>query len=79
LNGNLTTGLTSGLINERMFSYLYRYYYTNCERQLPTEMDVDRSVQVKARNLCPNPIDLLVFVEIMREMTIDLETGARVG
>jgi hypothetical protein len=79
LNGNLTTGLTSGLINEKMFSYLYRYYYANCERELPTEAGKERSIQVKGRNLCLNSIDLLVFVEFERYLEIDLETGQRVG
>ena len=79
LNGNLTTGLTSGLINEKMFSYLYRYYYANCERELPTVKSQERSIQVKGRNLCSLPIDLLVFVEYEREMMIDIETGQRVG
>ena len=79
LNGNLTTGLTSGLINEKMFSYLYRYYYTNCERELPTVKGKERSIQVKGRNLCSLPIDLLIFVEYEREMVIDIATGQRVG
>jgi len=79
LNGNLTTGLTSGLINEKMFSYLYRYYYANCERELPTVKSQERSIQVKGRNLCSLPIDLLIFVEFEREMIIDIETGQRVG
>ena len=79
LNGNLTTGLTSGLINEKMFSYLYRYYYANCERELPTVKGKERSIQVKGRNLCSLPIDLLIFVEYEREMMIDIATGQRVG
>lgn len=78
LNGNLTTGLTSGLINEKMFSYLYRYYYADCSRTLPAEKDVDRSVQIKGRNLSTSAIDLLVFIEFEKYLTVDLETGARV-
>jgi hypothetical protein len=78
LNGNLTTGLTSGLINEKMFSYLYRYYYSVCSRTLPAARDVDRSVQVKGRNLSTSAIDLLVFIEFEKYIEIDLETGARV-
>ena len=31
LNGNLTTGLTSGLIGRKEFQDLYRYYYGNCQ------------------------------------------------
>lgn len=78
INGGLTTGLASGLINEAMFSSGYRYYYGDASRILPSEQGVSRSVQVVGNNLCAQPIDLMVFVEFMREITIDISTGARI-
>ena len=78
LNGNLTTGLTSGLISEDMFSRGYRYYYGNCSRILPAEANVSRSVQLIGKNASLIPCNLLVFVEFEREMTIDIATGARI-
>jgi hypothetical protein len=50
LNGNLTTGLTSGLISEKMFSGGYRWYYGNCARILPSEEGVSRSIQIIGQN-----------------------------
>lgn len=80
LNGNLTNGLTSGLINENDFSQLYRYYYGNCKRVLPAEEDVSRSIQIRGKvNLPSNQnIVLMVFVKFKRKITIDIQTGARI-
>jgi hypothetical protein len=78
LNGNLTTGLTSGLISEAMFSSGYRYYYGNCSRILPAEAGVSRSVQIIGQNASLVVVSLLVFVEFEKECTIDIATGARI-
>jgi len=78
LNGNLTTGLTSGQISEDDFSRGYRYYYGDCSRALPSEENVSRSVQIIGENKSLVPCDIFVFVEFMKELTIDLTTGARV-
>jgi len=78
LNGSLTTGLASGLISEDMFSRLYRYYYGDCSRTLPSEQGVSRSVQITGQNTSELIIDLMVFVEFQREITIDVSTGARI-
>jgi len=78
LNGSMTTGLASGLISEDMFSRLYRYYYGDCSRVLPSEQDVSRSVQIIGINSSLVACDIMVFVEFMKTMTIDISTGARI-
>ena len=78
LNGSLTTGLASGLISEDMFSRGYRYYYGNCARILPSEAGVSRSIQIQGTNSSLKQINLMVFVEFKRRMTIDISTGARI-
>ena len=78
LNGSLTTGLASGLISEDMFSRGYRYYYGDCSRILPSEEGVSRSIQIVGSNASELKCDLMVFVEFMREITIDVSTGARI-
>jgi len=78
INGGLTTGLASGLINEDMFSKGYRYYYGDASRILPSEQGVSRSVQVVGQVQSSVAVDLMVFVEFMREITIDISTGARI-
>ena len=78
LNGNLTSGLTSGLISEKMFSAGYRWYYGNCARILPSEEGVSRSIQIIGQNKSQVACDLMVFVEFKKSMTIDISTGARI-
>ncbi len=78
LNGNLTTGLTSGLISESDFQRGYRYYYGNAARQLPSESGVSRSVNIVGQNVSSVKMNLLVFVEFKRSITIDIMTGARI-
>lgn len=78
LNGSLTTGLASGLISEDMFSRGYRYYYGDCSRTLPSEESVSRSVQIVGQNASLLITDIMVFVEFMKEITVDVSTGARI-
>ena len=78
LNGGLTTGLGSGLIGKFEFENLYRYYYGNASRSLPSEEGVSRSVQIVGKNASAQQISLMVFVAFKRSMTVDIQTGARV-
>lgn len=78
LNGDLTTGLTSGLISEDAFQRGFRYYYGNAARQLPSESGVSRSVNIVGQNVSKCTMNILVFVEFKRSITIDIMTGARI-
>jgi hypothetical protein len=80
LNGSLTTSLASGLVSKADFQNLYRYYYGNCSRSLPSEEGVAKAIQIQGTILSPlaTAVDLMVFVEFERELTIDLRTGARI-
>ena len=78
LNGSLTTGLTSGLIGFSEFENLYRYYYGNVSRSVPSEDGVAKAIQITGTNQSNQAIDLMVFVEFEREITIDVRTGARI-
>jgi hypothetical protein len=81
LNGSLTTSLASGLVSKSDFQSLYRYYYGNCSRSLPSEEGVSKAVQIQGTILTPlaTAVDLMVFVEFEREITIDVRTGARIA
>lgn len=81
LNGSLTTSLASGLISKRDFQSLYRYYYGNCSRGLPSEEGVSKAIQILGTITSPiaTAVDLMVFVEFEREITIDVRTGARIA
>ena len=78
VNGGLTDGLTSGLIDFSDFQNAYCYYYVNVERMLPVEQSVPKAVQIYGQNYSQVPINLWVFIEYGVEVHIDVLTGARV-
>lgn len=77
LNGSLTTSLQSGQIGFSDFENLYRYYYGNISRSIPSEDGVAKAVQVLGTNNSTQNINFIVFLEFERTITIDLRTGAR--
>jgi hypothetical protein len=78
INGNLTDGLTSGLVDQKSFEMCYNYYYVNCGRMLPVEEAVPKSVNILGTNMSARGIDLFVFIEYGVEVSVDVLTGARV-
>jgi hypothetical protein len=78
VNGGLTDGITSGLIDRQAFDLEYCYYYVNVERMLPVEMSVPKSVQILGTNVSSKAMDYFVFIEYGVEIQIDALTGARV-
>jgi hypothetical protein len=79
INGGLVTGLTSGLISETDFQYMYRYYICDVSRRLPAEDRVPKSVQILGQSVCQQPITLYTFIEFEREIEIDLITGQKLA
>ena len=78
VNGDMTDGLTSGLIDQKQFETGYCYYYVNVGRMLPVEEAVPKSVNVLGTNMSSKAIDLFVFIEYGVEVSVDILTGARV-
>jgi uncharacterized alkaline shock family protein YloU len=78
VNGGLTDGLTSALIDQLAFENNYGYYYVNVGRMLPVEESVPKSVNIIGQNLSSYAVDLFVFVEYGVEVSVDILTGARV-
>lgn len=78
VNGGLTDGLTSSLIDSLGFEMEYCYYYVNVSRMLPVEESVPKSVQIIGQNQSALPIDLWVFIEYGVDISIDTLTGSRV-
>jgi hypothetical protein len=78
VNGGLTDGLTSGLIDFLGHQTSYCYYYVNVERMLPVEQSVPKSVQIIGTNFSEKMLNLWVFVEYGVQVQIDVLTGARV-
>jgi hypothetical protein len=78
VNGGMTDGLTSALINSLGWEMEYCYYYVNVSRMLPVEESVPKSVQIIGQNLSSRALDLWCFIEYGVDVSIDILTGSRV-
>jgi hypothetical protein len=78
VNGALTDGITSGLVDQLGFDMEYCYYYTNVSRMLPVEERVPKSVQIVGQNMSGKNVDLYCFIEYGTSVSINIVTGARV-
>lgn len=79
LNGGITTGLASGLIGLKEWTYLYRYYVGNASRILPSEEGMARSVQIQCINQSLVAIDLMIFVVYEKSLTVSMSTGQEIA
>ena len=77
VNGNLVTGLSSGLITEYDYSNLYRYYVTDLSRRVAAEDYVPKSLQIMGTNLNQNAVDLYCFVEVEKTLVLNTSSGER--
>jgi len=78
VNGGLTDGMTSGLIDSKSFEHEYCYYYVSCGRMLPVEEAVPKSINIMGLSMSQLPIDLFVFTEYQVSVSIDILSGSRV-
>jgi len=78
VNGGMTDGLTSGLIDFYAFKHTNCFYYVDVSRMLPVEESVPKSVQIIGQNITARPIDLWCFIEYGVDVSVDILTGARV-
>lgn len=78
INGSLTRGLKSGLIDEQAFNNIYRYYYVNLERHID-DSSVKKSITMSGTNSSSVNIDIMTFIITKSKLIIDIETGKVVG
>jgi len=78
VNGDMTDGLTSGLIGQLDWESSQCFYYTNVGRQLPVEEAVPKSVQIQGINQSQFTLDLFVFIEYGCSLSVDVLSGSRV-
>jgi len=79
VNGGITDGLTSGLIDQISWETNQCYWWVDCSRMLPVEEQVPKSVNIIGNNLSALALDLIVFVEYKCGLSIDVLSGARVA
>jgi hypothetical protein len=77
INGGMSVGLTSGLINERMWNSNYQYYVFDCSRFTDNLGEQPLGVELVGINNSLVALDLHVFIEVKKEFILDLSTGAK--
>lgn len=78
VNGGMTDGITSGLIDKQGFEMEYCYHYVNVSRCSPVEESVPKSISIIGTNQSQKAINLMVFCEYGVSVSFDVLTGARV-
>ena len=78
VNGGLTDGLSSGLVDYWKFLQLYGYFYVNTARQLPIDEAVPKSCSIQGTNISKLDLQFYVFIEYGVQVNVDVLTGARV-
>ena len=79
INGGGSVGVNSGLLDFDKWQNNYQYYVINLSRRLKEEDRIPKAVHVVGNNNNLVNIDLYIFLEIEKEIVIDLATGARVA
>lgn len=80
INGGLSLGLSSGLLNQNDFENGYRFIVADLSRTSSEATDnISRSIQVILTNSGDKPIDVLWFLEYQRSVEIDVQTGSLIA
>jgi len=81
VNGSQVDGVDSGLIGYSEFEGNYRYYVADLSRRLPAEDAVPKSIQITGtvQSGTVSSVQLQCFVVFKKQISIDLETGAKLS
>jgi len=74
INGGQSSGLNSSLIGMVDFQNVYKYYYTNVARRLPSDT-LGKSVAILGTNNNALAMDLHTWITVEKTMIIDVESG----
>ena len=80
INGGMTDGFTSGIIDQTAFENNYGYMVVDTARMLDIEREVPKSVQLLTQIQAPSgvSVDLYTFICYKNDFAIDAMTGSRV-
>ena len=73
--GNITSGLTSGLISQHDYERGYCYLVSDVSRSYSSDDFVPKSVLIYGQNASNKPVTYYVFIEYMRTITVNLASG----
>ena len=78
INGNLTNGLSSGMLDFWKFQKNGNFYYVDCSRMLPVDQSLPKSIQISGINQSSRAVQFFVFASYGVEISVDILTGARI-
>ena len=71
MDGGQNNELASGLLNQRLWSQLYRFYTIDISRRLTSEDGSSKGIQISFDNATNFPIQVFAFVLYERQFTVD--------
>lgn len=75
LDGGLVDTASSGLLSQRTWNQLYRYYTVDVGRRMNSEDGASKSVQISCSNATVCPMNVIAIIWYEREITIDTASG----
>lgn len=76
LNGGRTDGLSSSLISMKDFESTFGYLVVDLSRRREADNLTPLALEIKGTVSSPKSLDLLIFCEFERDLSLDLATGA---
>jgi hypothetical protein len=75
INGGLSDGITSGLVDEFNYGLGYGWIVVNVSRRIPIEQDIPKSLQIIGTSQSQRTLDFYAYVEVERTISINIRSG----
>jgi hypothetical protein len=75
LDGGLVDQASSGLLSQRTWNQLYRYYTCDIGRRMNSEDGASKSIQISCSNATTCPMTIVAIIWYEREITVDTASG----
>jgi hypothetical protein len=74
-DGGLVDQTASGLLSQRLWNQLYRYYTVNVGRRMNSEDGASKSIQLSCTNATTSPMSVVAIIWYEREIVVDTASG----
>lgn len=75
VDGGLVDQVSSGLLSQRTWNQLYRYYTCDIGRRMNSEDGCSKSIQISCSNATTCPMTVVAIIWYEREITLDTASG----
>jgi hypothetical protein len=75
LDGGLIDQAASGLLSQRTWNQLYRYYTVDVGRRMNSEDGASKSIQISCTNATQCPMTVIAIIWYEREISVDTASG----